>query len=105
MKQAQVANVTNYNQWLMTNGFSGKTGKEMSLTARGNDYLSRIEETASNQKVRLAPISEMRAKFSQTAFEKVQGESTQRENSNEDTVGELTQDPNEVSFAKYNNIS
>jgi len=45
----------------------------MSLTARGNDYLSRIEETASNQKVRLAPINEMRAKFSQTAFEKVKG--------------------------------
>lgn len=61
------------------------------MTARGNDYLSRIEETAaSNQKVRLAPINEMRAKFSQTALEKVKGESTHRENSNEDTVGDLT---------------
>jgi hypothetical protein len=48
----------------------------------------------------------MRAKFSQTALDKVKGgDSTQRENNNEDTVGELTQDPNEVSFAKYHNIS
>jgi hypothetical protein len=72
-----VANVTNYNQWLMSNGFSSKNGgKELSLTERGNDYLSRMEETASNQKVRLAPINEMRAKFSQTALEKVKGDST-----------------------------
>jgi hypothetical protein len=48
VKQAQVANVTNYNQWLMSNGFSAKTSKEMSLTARGNDYLSRVEEASTN---------------------------------------------------------
>lgn len=54
----------------------------MSLTARGGggnyntgvDYLTRIEEsvlTGTNQKVRLAPIAEMRAKFSQTALDKI----------------------------------
>jgi hypothetical protein len=52
VKQAQQANVTNYNLWLAANGISKNTNYPkdmMSHTARENDYLTRIEEgTSSN---------------------------------------------------------
>jgi hypothetical protein len=82
--------VTSYNKWLANNNVALSTkSKGMSMTARGNDYLSRIEEV-SNQKIRLAPITEMRVKFSQTALDKMKAESVQRDISNDETVAELT---------------